>query len=313
MFLSIIIPVYDVEKYIGSCLRSVINQQGGVNDIFEVIIVNDGTPDRSMEIINTFDWIGQRHKIINQDNQGLSVARNTGLDNASGDYIWFVDSDDMIANDAICKLKELIVDQDLIYMGHTNVRDDTKTYCPPPINEDIFKPFSFGISSPAQFVIYKRSFLLNNKLRFKKGIYHEDTEFTPRCIFLAQKIGCISDSLYYYQIRSGSIMTSVKPKRAFDCLIVANSLISFSIERGLSVKETPMNRIICITINNALDIISKSDIDRQKEWINWFLECEEYSKTLASSSILKYRIEGILFKLFPRSIISVYKILRLLK
>ena len=92
MILSIIIPVYKVEKYVRKTLESVFSENFSDNEV-EVIVVNDGTPDRSMDIVNEF----VSHKslrIINQENQGLSGARNTGIKAAKGKYVWFVDSDD---------------------------------------------------------------------------------------------------------------------------------------------------------------------------------------------------------------------------
>ena len=97
--LSIIIPVYKVEKYIARCLDSIFNQK--VDDsLIEVIVVNDGTPDNSMQIVNSYVAMHRNLTIINQENQGLSVARNVGLAKATGDYVWFVDSDDWLVEDA---------------------------------------------------------------------------------------------------------------------------------------------------------------------------------------------------------------------
>lgn len=108
MLVSIIIPVYNVEQYIEQCLSSIYAQDIS-EDIFEVIAVNDGTPDNSMSIVKT---IASQHKnlvIINQENQGLSVARNTGLDHAKGEYIWFVDSDDWLTKDSLSIVLDTII------------------------------------------------------------------------------------------------------------------------------------------------------------------------------------------------------------
>ena len=108
MLVSIIIPIYNVEKYIEQCFTSIYAQDIS-EDIFEVIAVNDGTPDNSMSIVKT---IASQHKnlvIINQENQGLSVARNTGLDHAKGEYIWFVDSDDWLTKDSLSIVLDTII------------------------------------------------------------------------------------------------------------------------------------------------------------------------------------------------------------
>lgn len=95
MNLSIIIPIYNVEKYLSDCLNSVINQKK--SDLtYEIIIVNDGTPDNSLKIAEDYAKSHNNITIISQENQGLGGARNTGLKAASGDYVWFIDSDDWI-------------------------------------------------------------------------------------------------------------------------------------------------------------------------------------------------------------------------
>lgn len=100
MKLSIIIPIYKVEKYIEQCLYSIYDQK--IDEfLFEVIAVNDGTPDNSMNIVKKY---ANKHKnlhVLNYENQGLSIARNLGLKKASGDYVWFVDSDDWLTNNSL--------------------------------------------------------------------------------------------------------------------------------------------------------------------------------------------------------------------
>ena len=97
MKISIIIPVYNVENYLAECLNSVVNQ---TYRNIEIIIVNDGSTDNSFSIIQQYQLQDERIKIINQENQGLSAARNAGMKVASGEYLWFVDSDDYVAINA---------------------------------------------------------------------------------------------------------------------------------------------------------------------------------------------------------------------
>lgn len=98
--LSIIVPIFKVEKYIRRCLESIF-RQGLNDDVFEVIIVNDGTPDRSMEVIADIIQQHQNITVINQENQGLSVARNNGIEQARGEYILFIDSDDLLIDNTL--------------------------------------------------------------------------------------------------------------------------------------------------------------------------------------------------------------------
>ena len=100
MKLSIIVPVYNVEKYIRLCMESIFKQGLDEND-YEVIIVNDGTPDKSMEMITDIIVAHQNIHVINQENQGLSVARNNGIAAAKGEYIQFLDSDDLLIDNSL--------------------------------------------------------------------------------------------------------------------------------------------------------------------------------------------------------------------
>ena len=125
MDLSIIVPVYNVEKYIRPCFESIF-RQGLEDDRFEIIIVNDGTPDRSMEMIT--DIIGQHQNItiINQENQGLSGARNNGIAAAKGEYIFMPDSDDMLIENSLKPLleKALETKADLVVADFLEMDDE---------------------------------------------------------------------------------------------------------------------------------------------------------------------------------------------
>lgn len=312
--LSIIIPVYNVEAYIKACLDSVINQKGVSNYDYEVIVVNDGSPDRSIDIINEYDWNNCQYKIITQENKGLSGARNTGLLYANGEYIWFVDSDDVISDIAVKEIISVCGLCEIINIGYTEIHNGhEKKYYLPNYATDGKDLLLKGISVPAPFHVFKRTFLINNNLRFVEGILHEDMEFTPRCVYLAKKIVTIDKSLYYYQIRSGSIMTTIKPKRAFDYITVATLLINFSLNHGETLKSTPLLNTICMSINNALSIISRADKLEQNKWNTLFGQNSMLIKALCCSSVPKYKVEGCLFKLIRSNRIKIYSMLIKLK
>ena len=315
MKLSVIIPVYNVELYIRECLDSVANQKNVQKEEYEIIVINDGSPDSSIEIINNFSWGDVNHIIITQNNQGLSSARNKGLQYASGEYVWFIDSDDFIALDAFSKILSKADGCDIINIGYQEYKDARfgNIYIEEESegsgNDFLIK----GISMPAQFHVFKRDFLSAQELSFYEGIYHEDTEFTPRAFFLAERVGVLPDILYYYRIREGSIMTTINPKRAFDNLIVAKSLIDFSNKYVCKIKESPLLAIICLVINNSLNVISKSNKEEELKWISVFLADKSYVQALCASSIKKYKFEGLLFKITPFNPVSIYRRLVSLK
>ena len=203
---SIIIPVYNVEKYIKKCLDSVFTQ---TEKDYEVIVVNDGTKDNSMDIVKNYDV-----KIVNQKNQGLSEARNTGLKNAKGEYILFLDSDDYIEKDLLKELNKSIKNKpDLVRFQIREVFDTYKK----DYNELSFTnksgPEAFSIICNYHFVenawayLYKKSYLEENNFTFKKGTIHEDFGLVPLVIMKASNVNSISYIGYNYVQREGSIMS----------------------------------------------------------------------------------------------------------
>lgn len=231
MILSIVIPVYNVEKYIERCLNSII-----INDIdsleIELIVIIDGSKDKSDILCNDILKGINNVKIIDQENKGLSGARNTGIRYAIGEYIWFVDSDDAISNIAISDFIKSInkfPNQSIIKIGFDfNLNDTTKieylsnallkgdaklikinAY----INNDDFKPMSWSY-------IFKRKFILENNLFFHEGIFHEDEEFIVRILHFADAILVINKIYYHYYENLGSIMTNFKSKSTFDKLVI---------------------------------------------------------------------------------------------
>ena len=203
---SIIIPVYNVEKYIGKCLDSIMNQ---TYKDYEVIIVNDGTKDHSMEIVKDYDV-----KVINQKNQGLSAARNRGVKEATGDYILFIDSDDYIEKDLLKELnKSLKNNPDLVRFQVQEVYDNGKImkYEETPF-EDKSGEEAFSLITSYHFVenawcyLYKTSYYKENNYEFKKGTIHEDFGLIPIVIMKAKIVNAISYIGYNYFQRETGIM-----------------------------------------------------------------------------------------------------------
>jgi glycosyltransferase involved in cell wall biosynthesis len=206
---SIIIPVYNVEKYIGKCLDSVMNQSF---KNYEIIVVNDGTKDNSMDIVKNYPV-----KIITQKNQGLSEARNIGVRKAKGDYIIFLDSDDYIEKDLLKKInKSLDNNPDIVRYQIQEV--DEKDKILNKYEEKKFENLS-GVDAFKEITKYhfvenawcyaiKREYYQKEKFEFKKGTIHEDFGLIPLVIIKAKKVNSISYIGYNYLQRQGSIMSS---------------------------------------------------------------------------------------------------------
>lgn len=221
--LSIIVPVYNVERYIRPCIESIFKQ--GLDDTdFEVIIVNDGTPDKSMEMITDIIAAHQNITVINQENLGLSTARNNGIATAKGKYILMPDPDDLLIENSLKPLLEKALETkvDLLVADFLRMTDDeinnfNKTEFKQSGRE--FKEF-VGIQIYLEAlnphhcyvwrILYKREFLVTQNLTFYPGIRYQDVPFTHECYLKASNCICTNIVLNIYRKWSGSSTNTYK-------------------------------------------------------------------------------------------------------
>ena len=259
--LSIIVPVYNVEKYIHPCLESIF-RQGLKEDTFEVIIVNDETPDRSMDMI---DDIIQQHDniiVINQENHGLSVARNNGLQKASGEYIHFFDSDDLLIDNAFSYLleKALSTRADLVVADFIQMYDDeiaqfnNKTFkqkdgtTEEKSGEELLLQDLNPHFCNVWHALYRREFLNLHHLRFIPGICYEDVPFTHECYLKANRCLRINWQFIIYRKGHESITSNFTVKKAMDyCASIAKTWeLSRDIELGEAVRQKIQDDVFVI-------------------------------------------------------------------
>ncbi|MHA8106359.1 glycosyltransferase [Aquirufa sp. 5-AUSEE-100C1] len=236
--ITIIVPVYMVENYIQKCLESIFEQQVELS-FFEVLVVNDGTNDNSMQIVHKFAEKYSNLLVIEQENQGLSVARNSGLDRAKGEYIWFVDSDDTILPDALSYIASEINQNDKIDVFATvlqTCREDNgkmdleyKPNLSVTSGKDyMFKNNNANCAACPRY-IFKKKFLIENELRFMPGVFHEDGEFCFRMLYLADSLLILPRPIYCYLLRSsGSITSSRTMKMNYDLIRIYEALEKFA-------------------------------------------------------------------------------------
>ncbi|MDY5232272.1 MAG: glycosyltransferase family A protein [Faecalicoccus sp.] len=220
MRFSIIIPIYNTEMYLDKCINSILNQT--FSD-YELFLIDDCSTDSSLTI--AYKYKSNRVKILkNSSNFGLSETRNIGIKKATGDYIVFLDSDDYFERNALFNLNKLICEHefpDIIYTGFIEERGTNmvKKYGYVSAPNKIYSNYDYFRSELRQrtlyaaacFGIYKRKTIIDNKLFFKKGIYHEDELWTPQVINKAKKI-YLSDLAYYHYVRRDGSITKVKDK-----------------------------------------------------------------------------------------------------
>lgn len=239
MKLSIIIPAYNIDGYIEKCVNSCLQQDMDSAD-YEIIIVNDGSTDRSRQVAEDLASQHGSVRVINKENGGLSTARNAGLDAAKGDYVWMIDGDDYIEANCLNRLVSRAY-QDVLYVlcfNSKHVYSDGRQCNQYTICKNIGHIYSgpdyicnIDISYSACLALYRRDYLNSNNLRFIPGNLHEDLEFTPRALCLARRIAYIDEYPYYYVQHQGSIMNSKRnARRCRDYLTIADSLHAFTTE-----------------------------------------------------------------------------------
>lgn len=236
MLFSVVIPVYNVEPYLRDCLDSVSRQTYAD---WEAVCVNDGSTDGSASILEEYAARDVRFKVIEQPNGGLSSARNTGMKSSSGEYILFLDSDDWLETNALECIANALNGEDMLCFSGRRYFEETNTFnLADQLTEKSYRSGMAYYNENAllhrdfAFVCvvlraYKRSFLLENGLWFKEGIFHEDNLFTPKACYFAVKVRQIVDCLYDYRVRANSITDSNQSKRLADLMVIANDLAAF--------------------------------------------------------------------------------------
>lgn len=253
IFVSIVVPVYGVEKYVKRCLESIDSQS--YPDL-EVIIVNDCTKDRSMEVIDSFIKNESRHpaiyKVVNhKKNKGLSEARNTGIKEAKGDFIYFLDSDDYISHDCINGMADCIrrFDVDIVFGNITRIRKKENFYQPFDSTnriyerEEILSLYTKGLLyREACNKMVRKRYLVNNDLFFIPGMLNEDVNWSFRLLAHPFKAAlCDKPTYFYIQEREGSIMATITLKN-YEASIKNLDIINRVIEQQHLVDDVPYIR-----------------------------------------------------------------------
>ena len=233
---SVIIPVYNVERYLEECLDSVVNQT--LEDI-EIICINDGSTDNSLDILDTYAKKDSRIKIINQENRGLSASRNNGLKISTGKYICFLDSDDYLELNALMEAYAISerYSLDMCLFKLINFDDITKKQCSEEyfdmgylkelVGDNVFDHHVVGevlyrISVTAHSKLFNRDLIFD--MKFPEGLIFEDDAFFTEAIFKSERVFFLDKYLYNRRLRADSI-THANTERFIDWIEIYNLLI----------------------------------------------------------------------------------------
>lgn len=304
MDISIIVPVYNVEAYLKECLDSLLNQD--FDGEYEIVCINDGSTDNSLNILKEYEKINDKIVLINQENKGLSAARNAGFKNSKGKYIMFLDSDDYLKNNKVLSslynevrknsLDFVIADFEYDYEDKSkNYRKQrSETLKNKVMNGREFYDLGIKTKSIMSVVwnkLYRRDFLEKNNLYFYEDIIYEDMEFTPRVYYLADRVKYLDEVIVMYRQREGSIMSNINIKKLDNYLVIAERLNKFNKKYNSQILYNSELYIYAILIRKLKYLEDKTEINKLK---NKLKEKKVGSKFMKSSK-LKYKVFGLLY------------------
>lgn len=247
---SVIIPVYNVANYIELTLRSIMTQ---TYQNLEILVCDDGSTDDTGRICDRIAEEDARVRVIHTANQGVSAARNTCLDVATGEYVATIDSDDLVARDYIERMAQACAayDADVALCDYCKL-DETAQKMPAAVSEadatrncrvysntecllQMYHPTSPGMNFAAGFKVLRRSLFEEHQIRYPVGRIHEDQAITPQLIYYARRVVYLPEELYGYRIRGGSIMHRGFNKSRMDIVKATREQCEFYLQQGEDV------------------------------------------------------------------------------
>lgn len=306
---SVVVPVYNVEKYLEHCVESIVKQTY-LN--IEVILVDDGSTDSSGKLCDSLANRDARIKVIHKSNGGLSDARNRAIDEARGEYLYFVDSDDYIPLDSIEYLLKKLKDSDSdIAIGGmltTSKLDESvikkETYTLFLNNKEAVKELFYGsyYTTSASAKLYKAS--LFNGIRYPYGKLNEDLFTTYKLLNRAEKVACSDKTVYYYYHRPGSIMNSAFNERKLDVVRALDQIEKDIDLDGYEAKSA--FGALNLSLSSTL-LAEKPDRNYVDEYGIWkritgnrvaVLRDSRVNKTIKSYALLSFLGEGLFVSIY---------------
>lgn len=274
---SIVIPVFMVEKYLRDCVQSVLAQ---TTSDYEIILVNDGSTDNCASICDEYSKTNPHVRVLHRTNGGLSAARNSGLEIATGRYVLFLDSDDYLDPHALAFLSPHVNDlPDIIAFKALRVESDSTQMLRPWLDrlngsqmsgpEVLWHDLTERMSVLAAWLnAYRRTFLIDSGLRFKEGRLHEDEEWTPRALMAANSASICAEPIYFYRIRPGSITQQLNRSENARHIMDTVSELAVFYDAHPSVRQVGMSHLVGLYLQAVL-MGSRSDARRIRRIGGW--------------------------------------------
>ena len=333
VILSIIVPVYNVERYVRKCVDSLLNQD---IDNYEIILVDDGSTDESGAICDEYarlmnervnELTNERIKVIHRKNGGLSAARNSGIEIAQGEYLMFVDSDDYIEPNVLGKLMVQVErdDLDVLRFDFRNVNEHYEEFHPnkaPKRDVDYsaevtdgktFLNERLGPMCYAVMFVIKRNLIISdqksafsNQLKekdnclFTEGIYFEDTEWTPRMLLRAKRVASTSKIVYNYLWRNGSITLPTDPIKRKKIVEDKIRLIRGFKEQSKLVQDlTWFTWMTSSTAMGVLGMLAKMPSSERKKYLEELKSLHIFPLYTKKEKMLSHKIKTIMANISP--------------
>ena len=319
MKISIIIPMYNVEHYIERCLRSVITNENWGSVEYEILVIDDQSLDNSLSIATEISLLDNNIKIISQKNKGLGGARNTGIKNATGDYLLFLDSDDYVDLESIEKISNIISEENIEVLEFTAHRVDSNNKIIQVIRgfdslevmagQDYL--LKYGIVNSACNKLYSRKFLEINNIYFVEKIFVEDLLFNIEVYLKAVRVKCISNPIAYFYQSNNSITRVKRTNKVIEQYLLSYQIIfpklKLLIDEYSNSNRTQLffYRVLSFNLAGALLMLLRS---------NWsYMKKQQYIVALNELKLYPFTIKTEVFiRDFFISIINNKKVFNLL-
>ncbi|MCP1639216.1 glycosyltransferase involved in cell wall biosynthesis [Streptococcus gallinaceus] len=312
--ISIVVPVYNVEEYLSTCIESILCQN---YQYLEIILVNDGSTDSSGKICERYQKIDERIKVLHKQNGGLSDARNKGTEIASGDYITYVDSDDFIAENYIEELYNILLkkEADIAVCSYIDYREGETCE-----EKSLLKNWTISLYSSADIIQLMYDFnrfksslttawglllpsKVAKKVTFPKGKLHED-EFTTYKYYLeVEKVAVTNQPLYFYRYRKDSIMNKEFNCKRLDAIEALEERLSIIEQKGIDIYKTVCAYLYLLLLYKYQ--LEKSNIVYQDDLTSKF---KAYFKKYRNILSLKDRVRFFVIKLLGSYFFEIKRI-----
>jgi len=283
--LSIIVPLYNSARYLPRCMNSLLHQDIPLDD-YEILLINDGSPDDSGEVAESYAEKYSNIKVFSKENGGTSSARNVGIKNAAGKYLYFVDPDDYVLENSLGNLLQRMEDEslDVLRFGYIEVDEQGRPTesCKHPETPDysagVMDGFSFmekrlGTACFVWTYLFRTALIQGNQLFFDELAYIDDTPWLPRVLALAERVDSVGIKRHFYTIREGSLVRIGNAEKSIAAQMwLIEELCRQSAQMANGKGERWYRKMISHSVLSLLTTVGVNAYDRKDIISSWVIE-----------------------------------------